>query len=258
MFKFSPSSKTNLTKNAKRLVKSTGITLHDARNKIAIENGFKSFPDFQKQFNIWEEQSTVYIYLSNYNSITHTKNVYEKTSIDSPDTPIKDILGITYSDAHRDRVNNEESFRKNYQVVNFPVSSIDNHKFGIKQVSNEEMDIFLKSFNHNNNYYRNIINPEEGFLFKFIHFKLDPKERIKIQEEHEASAKKYKHKVLKWEITREITVLMDKHLDKITRLTGYTENQYIEERFRISDNSFIVNNEYFNGNGLYDSDEEFF
>lgn len=258
MFKFSPSTITNTTKKAKKLAKSTGIKLREARDRVAQEYGFKSFPDLNRKHIAWEKLPTVYIYLSRYTSIRHSQEVYDKLDTDEYDVEIKDILGNEYNDAYRERVNDEESFSTYYQVFNFHIDKIDNHKLGITQVSNEERDIFFETFNNKNIYGHDRIDLNEGYLFKFIHFRFDPTIRTKIEKKHEESSKKYNYKVFKEDITREITEYLDKELQKITTIKTYTEDKYIEEEFDISDHSFIVDGEYFNGVGLYDSIEDDF
>ncbi|WP_295022328.1 hypothetical protein [Sulfurimonas sp.] len=244
---FSNSSSSILTQEANRLKKNSHLKHQDALDQAARDKGFKSFKDFKKQFSYWQSLPTVFIYISKYATVQHTKEVHNRQPEDDQSKSIKELMDENTDFTALKWINKSLSFHKS----NESVMLLDNHRLGIKLLTEEEKDDFFRSFNNASLEFSRI-KREEGFLFKFIHFKLEPNVQDKLRNELEESSKKYQYRYLETDAKSKLTEYIDAYFRAYLTAEMYTEDTFEYEHFDVEPDAYIVNGEYYNVVGLHD------
>lgn len=246
---FSNSSESNLKKEAKELKKKFQLKHEDALDQAARDKGFKSFNDFRKQFSYWQNLPTVFIYISKYATVRHTKEVYNRRPEDDQSKSIKELMDENTDFTVSKWVNESESFNKS----NEPVILLDDHRLGIKLLTVEEKDEFISSLKNNTSYEFSSIKRDEGFLFKFLYFKLDPIEKDNIKHDLEESSKKYDYSFSEMDVETKITEYIDDHFRAYLTTEIYTQDTFEYKSFNVEPDAYIVNGKYYNAVGLHDA-----
>jgi|GEM_PF-6927161 len=244
---FSNSSLDSLKHEAKKLKKSSSLEYKNALNKVAIARGFKSFKDYLNQWSYWQNLPTVYIHISKNESFSYSKNVFSRLPQDDKSKSMKELM----RDTSISRFNVQESISKQ----GIPIPELDNHKLGIKLLNDIEKEEFFNRYKDLQSIRR--IDREKDFIFKFIHYKLDPAEEKKIRDDREKSMKKLGYQFFETDVEYEITDLIDQQLYALLNTAIYTENTYVDESYSINPNGYIANNTYYNAVGLHDDFHEF-
>lgn len=167
---FSDSSSDSLKQEAKKLKKSSSLTHKEALNQIAVKKGFKSFKDCKNQFNYWKSLPPIYIYISNGTTLSYDKRVFSRLPQDDKSKSMKELMKKIMKNAGDSRFNKKESIFKQ----SMPIFELDNHKLGIKILNESEKEDFF--ILHRDLCSQNRIDREKDYIFKFIHYKLDPVE----------------------------------------------------------------------------------
>lgn len=264
---FSNSSLDSLKQEAKKLEKRLSIKHQEALNRAALNRGFKSFKDCKSQFNYWKSLSSVYIYISNGTTLSYTKSVFSRSPQDGKSKSMKELMDSTsinrvkvYEPFSENSSLTSESVSKTSSVAinenesiskkNVPISELDNHKLGIKLLNESEKEDFFIS--HRDLCSKNRINREKAYIFKFIHYKLDPVEEKKIREDIEESIKKDGYRFYETNATYQIANLIDEQFYALLNTETYTEDSYVDESYSISPSGYIANNTYYNAVDLHD------
>jgi len=240
---FSNSSLSNLKQEAKKLKKNSSLGYKEHLNAVAIKKGFTSFKDFSNKFKYWENLSPSYIYISKNETVSYTKEVYDRLPKDDKSKSMKELM----KDYNIDRLNKLESS----SVPISPVSILDNHKLGIKLLNQSDKEVFFDVNKHMK--HLSLIDKESDFLFKFIYYKFDPIEEKKIRLDLEESSKKHNYKLSESEVTDRIINLVDNQLHALLTIEKYTENTYVHESYIIYPNAYIINHRYFTAVDLHDA-----
>ncbi len=127
--------------------------------------------------------------------------------------------------------------------ANTSVISFDDHRLGIKLLTEEEKAQFFNSQNNRSAIKFGRMSRDSGYLYKFIHFKLDPNMQDKLRNELEESSKKYQYRFLEADFKTKVTEHIDAHFRAYLVAEKYAE---------IYPDAYIVNGEYYNAVGLHD------
>lgn len=239
---FSNSSLDSLKHEAKKLKKSSSLGYKDALNKVAIARGFKSFKDCLKQWSYWQSLPPIYIHISKNTQLSYRKDVFSRLPQDGKSKSMKELM----RDTSINRFNVQESISKK----GIPIPELDNYKLGIKLLNDIEKEEFFNRYKDLQSIRR--IDREKDFIFKFIHYKLDPAEEKKIRDDIAKSIKKDGYRFYETNATYQITDLIDQQLYALLNTEVYTENTYVDESYSINPDGYIANNTYYNAVGLHD------
>ncbi len=265
---FSGSSSDSLKQEAKKLKKSSSLTHKEALNQIALNRGFKSYKDFSNQLKHWESLPSIYIHVSKNTTLSYRKDVFSRLPQDDKSKSMKELMDSSnvnrikvYESFSEDGKTISENVNETSSVVinanesisehGKPISELGNHKLGIKLLNQKGKEDFF-------NKYRDLkpigvrINKETDFIFKFIHYKIDPIKEKKIRINLEKSSKKHGYKFSEWDVTNKITELIDQQLYALLNTEKYTEDSYVDESYSINPDGYITNHTYYNAVDLHD------